>query len=120
MQSQQSPAVPAPRPFDREHDNPGYEEDTETVDGVSEGLIQVQSLRDANSSLFHESSFPVGVARCSGRSVGWFYSMKRHEDGQRVDVIHALAEDDASQTTARRLEERVQLFQNDQWSQLLE
>ena len=32
VQSQQSPAVPAPRPFDREHDNPGYEEDTETVD----------------------------------------------------------------------------------------
>ena len=37
VQSQQSPAVPAPRPFDREHDNPGFEEDTETVDGVSVG-----------------------------------------------------------------------------------
>ena len=37
VQSQQSPAVPAPRPFDREYDNPGFEEDTETVDGVSVG-----------------------------------------------------------------------------------
>ena len=35
-----------------------------------EGSIQVQSLHDANSSLFHERSIPVGVARCSGRSVG--------------------------------------------------
>ena len=42
--------------------NPGYEEDTETVDGVSEGLIQVQSLHDANNSPPHERSFPVGGA----------------------------------------------------------
>ena len=59
-------------------------------------------MRDANSSLFHERSIPVGVARSSGRSVGWFYSTKRREDGQRVEVIHALAKDDASQTTTRR------------------
>ena len=35
-QSQQSTAVPAPTPIDAA-DNPGFEDDTETVDGVSVG-----------------------------------------------------------------------------------
>ena len=34
VQSQQSTAVPAPTPIDGKLDNPGFEEDTETVDGV--------------------------------------------------------------------------------------
>ena len=37
VQSQQSTAVPAPTPIDWEPDNPGFEEDTETVDCVSVG-----------------------------------------------------------------------------------
>ena len=37
---------------------------------------------------FMKRAFRLGFARCSG----WFSSTKRHEDGQRVEVVHALAE----------------------------
>ena len=36
------------------------------------------------------------------RSVGRPLSTERREDGQRVEVVHASAEDDAPQTTKRR------------------
>ena len=50
----------------------------------------------------HERSVPIGVARSARRSVGRFLCTERREDGQRVDVVCASAEDGAPQTTKRR------------------
>ena len=164
VQSQQSPAVPAPRPFDREHDNPGFEEDTETVDGVSVGddeggfaatpvevppMIErpVRGLQGAFASLdgvnlkdrfkfracvmrtvpyVMKGAFRLGLRAALEEVLAGFTQRSdvRMARGWKLFMLlprmmlHRPPR--GGGVPRKKLEERVQLFQNGQWSQLLE
>ena len=160
VQSQQLPAVPAPRPFDREHDNPGFEEDIKTVDGVSVGddegfeatpvevppMIErpVRGLQGAFASLdgvdlkdrfkfracvmrtvlyFMKGAFRLGLRAALEEVLAGFTQRSdvRMARGWKLFMLlprmmlHKPPR--GGGVPRKKLEERVQLFQNGQWSQ---
>ena len=70
-----------------------------SVDG-SEGVFHVQSLFDEDSAVHHEGSIQIGNSHSIGGDSGW--SSQCGANDQRVEVVHALAKNDAFPPTSRR------------------
>ena len=147
--------------FDREHENPGFEEDTETVDGVSVGDDEggfaatpvevppkierpVRGLQGAFASLdgvdlkdrfkfracvmrtvpyFMKGAFRLGLRAALEEVLVGFTQRSDVRMARGWKLFMLLPRNKPPRgggVPRKKLEERVQLFQNVQWSQLLE